>query len=215
MNAEERTLIAGLFERLRGAEGAYRDPDADALIREQIDRQPHAPYAMAQTLIVQNQALEAAQKRIAELERSQQETRTGTASPSPWGPRAAEAMGAPAGFGRPPANGDAPYRDQPYPPSSYNAPVGQPSQGGGFLSGALQTAAGVAGGALLFSGIQSLFSGGGHEAAAGDAAKAADLPTGDEAGADGGSWFSGLLGDGAPAESGDVADAGGDDGGWV
>jgi hypothetical protein len=35
----------------------------------------------------------------------------------------------------------------------------QPSQTGGFLRSAAQTAAGVAGGALLFQGINSLFSG--------------------------------------------------------
>jgi hypothetical protein len=35
----------------------------------------------------------------------------------------------------------------------------QPSQTGGFLRNAAQTAAGVAGGALLFQGISSLFSG--------------------------------------------------------
>jgi hypothetical protein len=41
-------------------------------------------------------------------------------------------------------------------------PMQQPSQGGGFLRNAASTAAGVAGGALLFQGISSMFSGGHH-----------------------------------------------------
>ncbi len=43
----------------------------------------------------------------------------------------------------------------------------QPAQTGSFLRGAAQTAAGVAGGALLFQGINSLFSG--HSGLAGGA----------------------------------------------
>lgn len=246
MNAEERTLIAGLFDRLRGVETSYRDPDADAFINDQVSRQPHAPYAMAQTLIVQNQSLEAALARIAELERQLEDRQDDRrddrqsggrdflpAGPNPWGPRANAAMGAPAGFGGgqqgqygdrvvTPYNQDA-GRDQPYAPSSYGAPVGQPQQpqrGGGFLSGALTTAAGVAGGALLFSGIQSMF--GGHEAnaAAPDAAKAAepqpDVASAPEAGGADGGWFSGLLG-GSDNNDAGAADSGPSDGGddWI
>ncbi len=45
-----------------------RDPEAEAYIREQIARQPGAPYYMAQTIVVQEQALNAAQARIEELQ---------------------------------------------------------------------------------------------------------------------------------------------------
>ena len=41
-----------------------------SFIRDQADRQPGAPYYMAQTIVVQEQALEAAQARIEELEHS-------------------------------------------------------------------------------------------------------------------------------------------------
>ncbi|GLK76819.1 hypothetical protein GCM10008171_20730 [Methylopila jiangsuensis] len=232
MNAEERRLISDLFARLRGTDVGYRDPDAEAFIRSEVSSIPHAPYAMTQTLVVQNQALEQAQARIAELERQLERQQAEPArggfgggyeqpGASPWGPRASEAMGAPAGgasanrFGVPNTGG---YGQQP------GAPFGQqaaPSRGGGFLSGALQTAAGVAGGALLFSGISSLFGGGQAEAAASEAAKAAE-PQADagaqdanvqDANADGGDggWFSGLLGGGGD----DGGDAGGDDGDWA
>ncbi|MFJ5489140.1 DUF2076 domain-containing protein, partial [Hansschlegelia beijingensis] len=88
MNAHERSLIAGLFERIRGAEAAYRDPEAENFIADQVRRQPHAPYAMAQTLIVQNQSLEAARARIEELEQRLRDAEL-SARPqaSPWGPR--------------------------------------------------------------------------------------------------------------------------------
>ncbi|MFD1702486.1 DUF2076 domain-containing protein [Methylopila henanensis] len=221
MNAEERNLIAGLFDRLRGAENAYRDPEADEFIRGQVARQPHAPYAMAQTLIVQNQALEAAQARIAELERALDEAPRGPQAASPWGPRASEAMGAPPAFGGQgerdpdPDYGRRPsYGDRPFGQGSYGAPppAAAPSRGGGFLAGALTTAAGVAGGALLFSGLQSLF--GGEEAhAAGSAANAVE-PQADAAAPEdaGGGWFSGLLGG---DEAGSAPPDDGGDSDWI
>ncbi|MFC7051893.1 DUF2076 domain-containing protein [Hansschlegelia quercus] len=233
MTPAERNLIAGLFDRLRSAEGAYRDPEAESFIQEQVSRQPHAPYAMAQTLIVQNQALEAAKARIDELERQVSDARGGSFSrpasetASPWGPRASEAMGAPAGFGGRPGYERAP--DYGTPPSQTYEPQ-QTSRfggGGGFLSGALQTAAGVAGGALLFSGIQSMFGGGTHAAEnAGEAAKLADTPdSADDAASpasEEGGWFSGLLGgvdekpDATPVSDDDGGNFGGDDGGdWT
>jgi hypothetical protein len=52
-----------------------------------------------------------------------------------------------------------------YPPPAYGGPqYGQPAppQGGGFLRGAMQTAAGVAAGAVAFEGIESLMHGFGH-----------------------------------------------------
>ncbi len=62
--------------------------------------------------------------------------------------------------------GAGPRQDAPppgYGGPGYGNPQGgptlQPSQTGGFLRGAASTAVGVAGGALLFQGISSLFSG--------------------------------------------------------
>jgi len=225
MNAEERKLIADLFDRVRGAETAYRDPEAEAFIAEQIARQPHAPYAMAQTIVMQNQGLEAAQRKIEALERELEAApplEPERAEPSPWGPRAAAATGGgifgglfgggerprepePLAYGQRPAYDRQPYAQPGYGRDPYAQQVpgqqqAQPSRGGGFLSGALQTAAGVAGGALLFSGIQSMF--GGHEAqaAAAEPAKVAETPASDGAAddhasnADGGGWFSGMTG---------------------
>jgi hypothetical protein len=60
-------------------------------------------------------------------------------------------------------------------PASEGVDPARGSAGGGFLQGALQTAAGVAGGALLFQGIKSLF--GGEEGGAAGASGAS--PWGD------------------------------------
>ncbi|WP_292532562.1 DUF2076 domain-containing protein [Methylocystis sp.] len=167
MSPEERQLIAGLFERTKGAASTPRDREAEAFINEQIKAQPAAPYLLAQTVIVQDQALQGANARIEELEAHVQEleskpaggflgdlfgggSRPGPQNPSqparpsgPWG-----AQGAQQGGMNPVAGGYAPQgwgQQQP------------PAESGGFLRGALGTAAGVAGGVLLADGIRSLF----------------------------------------------------------
>ena len=73
MSPEERQLIAGLFERTKGAASTPRDREAEAFINEQIKAQPAAPYLLAQTVIVQDQALQGANARIEELEARVQE----------------------------------------------------------------------------------------------------------------------------------------------
>lgn len=142
MQAEERDLITGLFDRLRPFDSQPRDPEAEQLIANFVSRQPSAVYLLTQTVLVQEQALKAAQDRIAELE-----AKAGTAPASgflssaprigPWGAPAAAA---------------------PSTRSALQAAVApQPAAGGGgFLRSALTTAAGVAGGALLFEGIRNM-----------------------------------------------------------
>ena len=148
MQSQERDLIAGLFGRLQQFESQPRDPEAEALIRDFVARQPASPYLLVQTVLVQEQALKAAQERIAELE-----AKAGAAPAAsgflgsaprigPWGsqPQAA-----------------APQAPVPSTRSPLQAAVApQPAAGGEFLRSAMATAAGVAGGALLFEGIRSL-----------------------------------------------------------
>lgn len=59
MSPEERQLLVGLFERTKSAASGPRDQEAEAFITEQIRQQPAAPYLLAQTVIVQDQALQA------------------------------------------------------------------------------------------------------------------------------------------------------------
>jgi uncharacterized protein len=148
MQSQERDLIAGLFGRLQQFESQPRDPEAEALIRDFVARQPASPYLLVQTVLVQEQALKAAQERIAELE-----AKAGGAAPAasgflgsaprigPWGsqPQAA-----------------APQAPVPSTRSPLQAAVAPQQAGGGFLRSAMATAAGVAGGAMLFEGIRGL-----------------------------------------------------------
>lgn len=70
LTQQDRNAIEGLFERLATAEetGGPRDDEAEALIRQRIARQPAAPYYLAQTVVVQQQALKEAERKIADLE---------------------------------------------------------------------------------------------------------------------------------------------------
>jgi uncharacterized protein len=71
MDHQDRQAIEGLFDKLAEVErrSAPRDSEADAFISSRIAAQPGAPYFMAQTIVVQEQALDAAQTRITDLER--------------------------------------------------------------------------------------------------------------------------------------------------
>jgi hypothetical protein len=148
MQSQERDLIEGLFNRLKAYEAQPRDPEAERLIASLIAGQPGAPYLLTQTVLVQEHALKAAQDRIADLEAKAKAAATQPgfldSAPriGPWGaaPSAAAAAPAMAAMRSPPPA----------------AAATQPSAGGGFLRTALATAAGVAGGALLFDGIRSL-----------------------------------------------------------
>ena len=171
MTPQERELLSNLFDRLRQCEGNPKEPEAAAFIADAVARQPDAPYFMAQLLLVQDQALSAAQARIRTLEHAAEtagKAAQQTAAPRflpQTRPRHAEPPQGPWGAHRPSVPEAGAARTQgatAYPgPAS---PQPQPAVGsgvGGFLRGALQTAAGVAGGALLFEGISSLFHHGG------------------------------------------------------
>jgi hypothetical protein len=148
MTAEERDLINGLFERLKNVPAAQRDAEAEQLIGQQVAAMPESAYYLVQTLLVQEHALQNAQLRINQLQHA-----------------AVAASQAPAGGGgflsgllhrSPPA---AP---PPLPGFPTTGTMGA-SAGGGFLRSALATAAGVAGGSLLFQGIEDLL---GHRSGA-------------------------------------------------
>jgi hypothetical protein len=155
MQQQERDLIADLFGRLQQFENQPRDPEAERLIASCVTRQPSAVYLLTQTAIVQEEALKQAKARIAELESKASESSFLGSAPKigPWGsaPSVSQAPAQRAPWQAAPAAPQAaPYAQQ--------APMGAPAGGGGsFLRTALTTAAGVAGGALLFQGISSMF----------------------------------------------------------
>lgn len=182
MTPQEQELLTGLIDRLRQAGPQPKDPDAEALIRRAIAAQPDIPYLLAQSVLVQDFALTNAHNRIQELEAKLAEAQSARPAPAaagsflggmaggrgsvpavgPWASRApATAPAAQPMQAAQPGPMMAPNRSAPAAP-----PPPQPAAGGGFLRQAMATAAGVAGGALLFQGIQSMFSGHGNPAAA-------------------------------------------------
>ncbi|RMQ41262.1 hypothetical protein ALQ04_03971 [Pseudomonas cichorii] len=176
MNSEEQTLIDELFFRLKSAETAStpRDAGAEARIKEHLSRQPAAPYYMAQAILVQeaavnqlNQQLKQRDEQIQQLQAELQQAK-GQAASAPASGGFLSSI-----FGGSPSRAPQPQA-QPAPASSggwrdgagFNPPPAQPGnyasapaapRGSGFLGGALQTAAGVAGGVMLAQGISSLF----------------------------------------------------------
>jgi len=174
MTPEERNLINGLFDRLSQASGQAKDAEADQLIRSKIAEIPAAPYLFVQSTLVMQQALSNAQSRIAALEKQVAEANpasgtqpgggsflAGVASLFGGGQSHAQPARVPSPPPLPPQAPMQPAQSQPYqqPSQPYGYPPQVPQQagrGGGFLQGALSTAAGVAGGALLFQGIENL-----------------------------------------------------------
>jgi hypothetical protein len=84
MTPEERNVISGIFGRMKQAEGQSRDAEADRFIADQIKAQPGAPYIMAQTIYVQEQALnnlsrevEALQAQVQQLQAQAQQPQSG------------------------------------------------------------------------------------------------------------------------------------------
>ncbi len=160
MTPQERDLVLGLTQRLKQtAPQQPKDAEAEALVKRELAGMPDAAYYLIQTVLIQEMALQQAQNRINELERAttqapqQQRSFLGGSVPptGPWGRQAPQQAGRP---GMPGAGG---WGGQP----QGMQPMMQPSATSGFLRNAAMTAAGVAGGALLFHGITSML-GGGH-----------------------------------------------------
>ena len=158
MQQQERDLISGLFDRLKPFESQPRDGEVEQFIWDRASKQPASAYLLVQTVLVQEQALKAAQERIAELE-----AKVAAAAPQPEagflgsapkiGPWGAPRTSVPQTQAAPGASMVAPTRS---PLQAAVSPPQQPAAGGSFLRTAMMTAAGVAGGALLFEGIRGL-----------------------------------------------------------
>jgi hypothetical protein len=195
MTPQETELLQDFLSQLVAAGGVPKDRDAEAMIQRAGREQADALYLLVQRSLIQQQALEVAQRRIAELERAANAKATAGAPSSflggdSWGrsnrslssdrdrsvPAAglrgnatpASAPGAVAGVG--PAGGGAAAAG----PSRW---AGSGSRAGGFLGQAAAMAAGVAGGAFLFQGIGSLL--GQHGSGSGLLNPGGPAPTGE------------------------------------
>src|SRR5262245_38169514 len=81
MTPEERQLIAGLFDRMRSYGLPDKDREAEAFINQSVRSNPDAPYMLVQSVLVQEQALQAANDRVTQLEDELRELR-GDARPA-------------------------------------------------------------------------------------------------------------------------------------
>lgn len=194
MSPEEKSVIAGIFDRLQQAENQPRDAEAERFIAERLRAQPYAPYVMAQAIYVQEQALANLSQQVEQLraeveELSQRPQQSGgflsglfgggAPQPAPQPRRGfgadAEgpggAQGGPWGRGSVPQAG-GPWGGQPQQPQfQQGGPMGSRFGGGGFGGGgsgflgtAMTTALGVAGGMMIANAVSSAFSGAGGEA---------------------------------------------------
>jgi hypothetical protein len=157
MTPQEAQMLQDLVRKVEGTQLTEKDPDAEALLNEGLSRDPDALYKLAQTVLIQNIALEQAR---AQMQRMRQQLAPGQATsflggpflggtPRPNQPQYAAAP--------PPQYQAVPPRYAPPPEYAYQPAS---SGGGGFLRSAAGTAVGVAGGILAFEGIESLLHGG-------------------------------------------------------
>ena len=65
MTPQENEKLQQFLNQLRQAQGAQRDPEADALINAAVSRQPDAAYLLVQRTLLQEQAIEAARAAVA------------------------------------------------------------------------------------------------------------------------------------------------------
>src|SRR5215813_71324 len=184
MTPQERQLIADLFERLAALENQPRDPEAEQANRAGLAQAPHAVYPLVQTVLVQDEALKAADAHIRELEDALQ-----GGAPASGQPRGFLDSMRDAVFGRDERAGPEPSRGSVPPVRPGQEPMGVPPQyrggtpwgagggaapggagpggmppqpmpqeapgrGGSFLGTAAAAAAGAIGGGLLMDSIR-------------------------------------------------------------
>ena len=190
MTSQEEQMLNSLIERVNSTKLTEKDPDAADLLTNGLKSNPDALYVLAQSVLVQNIALEQARAQLSQAQgqlqqQPQQPAHASTflgrllgdkpSTPPPpapaYRPQAEPEYQTPYQGSPYPNQGyqNAPYQGQPYPPA------GGPQYGGGgfggpgygpppgqpsFLRSAAQTAAGVAAGALAFEGVESLLHGG-------------------------------------------------------
>lgn len=189
MTPQEEQLIRNLADRVNSTKLQEKDPEAETLLQSSFGSNPDSLYILAQTVLVQNFALEQARAQVADLQKqvqqAQQPAHSGSFLGNLFGHRDPVApLPQQSQFQQPqynPAAASQQYNtDQPFQPvrqagapqayapvapayavapqQQYVAMGGQPS----FLRGAMQTAAGVAAGALAFEGVESILHGFSH-----------------------------------------------------
>jgi len=136
MTPDERNILQQFIGDLSQSRGTAKDPEADAMIHQALQANPDGAYLLVQHAILADQALQAAQAQI-----EQMQAQLGPSAPS------GSFLGGYQKY-------QPQYQDAPPAPSS---PFSANSGLGGFLRTAGTMAAGVAGGEFLAEGLSNLF----------------------------------------------------------
>jgi uncharacterized protein len=171
MNPQEYEALRSLLSQLVEIHGVKKDPEADLLIREAVARQPEATYLLVQRALLLRAALDEARRRIAALSMQRQ----GSTSDPFWGVTSPpEAIAASAALTPPRLNSGVPPASPPSATATVSSAPGSGAAVPSFLGQAAATAAGVAGGAFLFQGVEDLLGHRGGELSAHDTALPAE-----------------------------------------
>jgi hypothetical protein len=175
LTPQEEQLLNSLTDRLNQTPLQEKDPDAEELLNQKLAGNPDALYMLAQTVLVQNIALDQAKAQVSQLRQQLQQLQQQRPEPAHTTSFLGRLLGERDDQPAPPLRQQAPaqpyqqvppqYAPTPPPYPQYGQPQYQQAQfvpvGGqpSFLRGAMQTAAGVAAGALAFEGVESLLHG--------------------------------------------------------
>lgn len=203
MTPQEQELILKVVQRVQQAPAQTKDPQAEQLIHDQLAQYPDALYLLTQAVIIQEQGLLQAQQQIRGLQTELQQARTAPApqgggflggmfggTPSGVAANPTPAMpltgaGTSSGFspgvkpgGKPGTTANAAGKGPQPKAAAGNVAAGANRSGmGDFMRNAAMMAVGVAGGQMLYSGLQGMFSDEPGDAAAADATAAETTAT--------------------------------------
>ncbi len=177
MTPQESTMLNDLVRKVQQTQLPEKDEEAEQFLQQSLGGNPDSIYILAQTVLVQNIALEQAKSQVQQLRQQVQDAQSQFQAPPPQPAHSTSFLGsllgrhdAPAPPPPPPQNfpprpAAAPQYYPPppaYAPDYAAAPPVAPSGGSSFLRSAATTAAGVAAGALAFEGVESILHGFGH-----------------------------------------------------
>ena len=143
MNPQEREQLQLFLKQLTQANIAQKDSEAEQFIKQAVNQQPDAHYLLVQRAMLLEQAVNNANRQIADLQRqlqNQPNQNTGFLNQDPWAQ----------------PNTPNPYQPPRYAPPVAAAPNASFLSGSGFLGSVASTAAGVVAGSFLFQGIENL-----------------------------------------------------------
>lgn len=170
MSPQENRLLQNFLQQLLEVKVTAKDPEAAALIARAGAAQPDAVYLLVQRALLQDQAMQAAQQQIAQLQ-AQLASLNSTQTNSFFGNSSA--------LRNENSSGRWGHSSASAAPAPVAAAIGQPASSffggnaGNLLGTVAATAAGVAAGAFLFQGLGSLMGAGQHGQHASGAASAA------------------------------------------